>query len=375
MFIRFLYCVFIAWGLTAFQLQAEEVTEELTIYSNIAKQDLKIHITLPSNYESKGTTRYPSFYTTSGQSRLDVLKAEIKWLSHVDFAPLPQVFFISLPAIKADKFTKASGSLYSLTTQVYEKEVIPYIERKYRTQPYRMIEGFSSNANQLLSIFTDKPQLFNAYIIFSPALGLDKSNLIEKLLTQKADNRYRYRSLYLSLGSFEENRPLFKKIQNQLETWSATNITGLEIFTEDLSNRNYLSAPIVGLTNAAENIFSDRQPDVKLFEKTGVTGVEQHFVQLNNKYGYKLDANNTLVDLGFHYAKIKQFEKAEETLNTVISKSPENIIYLVRLAEIQQQGGNNAKAKNTLKLALKHAKNQKNVEAKSYIESRMSALN
>jgi tetratricopeptide (TPR) repeat protein len=238
-----------------------------------------------------------------------------------------------------------------------------------------MIEGFSSNANQLLSIFTDKPQLFNAYMIFSPALGLDKSNLIEKLLTQKADNRYRYRSLYLSLGSFEENRPIFRKIQNQLETWSATNITGLEIFTEDLSNRNYLSAPIVGLTNAAENIFSDRQPDVKLFEKNGVTGVEQHFFQLNNKYGYKLDANNTLVDLGFHYAKIKQFEKAEETLNTVITKSPANIIYLVRLAEIQQQAGNNEKAKKTLTLALKHAINQKNVEAKSYIESRMSALN
>lgn len=375
MFIRFLYCVFIAWGLTAFQLQAEEVTEELTIYSNIAKQDLIFHITLPSNYESEGVTRYPSFYTTSGQSRLDVLKTKVKWLSHVDFAPLPQVFFISLPSIKADKFTKASGSIYSLTTQVYEKEVIPFIEKKYRTQPYRIIEGFSSNANQLLSIFTDKPQLFNAYMIFSPALVLDKSGLVNKLLAQKADSRYQYHSLYLSLGSFEENRPIFEKIQNHLATWSSSNIKGLEVITEDLSHRNYLSSPVIGLTNAAEKIFSDRQPDAKLFEKTGVTGVEHHFGQLNAKYGYKLDANNTLVDLGFHYAKIEQFEKAEKTLNTVINKSPENIIYLVRLAEIQQQGGNNNKAKKTLTLALKHAKNQKNIEAKGYIESKISDLN
>jgi tetratricopeptide (TPR) repeat protein len=299
----------------------------------------------------------------------------VKWLSHVSFAPLPQVFFISLPSINADKFTKASGSLYSLTTQVYEKEVLPYIDKHYRTQPYRVIEGFSSNANQLLSIFIEKPQLFNAYMIFSPSLGLDKSNLVGKLLSQKVDNRYQYRSLYLSLGSFEDNKVPFYTIKNHLENWSALNIKGLEVIAEDLSHRNYLTAPVVGLTNAAEKLFSDRQPKAALFEKIGLSGVKQHFVQLHQKYGYEIDAGNTIVDLGFYYAKMKKFTKAEESLSTLITKSPENIIYLIRLSEIQQQGGNNEKAKATLTIALKHAKTQKNVEAKSYIESRMTTLN
>lgn len=375
MFLRFSCILFIAWALAAFQLQAEEVTKEITIHSDIAQQDLTFHITIPSNYKSEGENRYPAFYTTSGKSRLDVLKTQVNWLSHVGFAPLPQVFFISLPSIDADKSTKASGSLYSLTTRVYEEEVIPYIEKEYRTQPYRVIEGFSSNANQLLSIFIEKPQLFNAYMIFSPALGLDKSNLVEKLLTQKADNRYQYRSLYLSVGSFKENKIPFEKIHNHLATWTRSKIKGLEVITEDLSHRNYLSAPVVGLINAAENIFSDRQPEAALFEKTGISGVKQHFVQLHQKYGYKLDADNTIVDLGFYYARIKQFKKAEETLNTLINTSPENVIYLVRLSEIQQQGKNNEKARTTLKLALKYAKDQKNDEAISYIESRMTALN
>jgi len=149
----------------------------------------------------------------------------------------------------------------------------------------------------------------------------------------------------------------------------------LEVITEDLSHRNYLSAPVVGLINAAEKIFSDRQPEAALFEKTGIAGVKQHFKQLNKKYGYELNADNTIVDLGFYYAKIKQFKKAEETLNTLIKTSPENIIYLVRLSEIQQQGKNNEKAKTTLKLALKYAKDQENDESISYIESRMTALN
>jgi predicted alpha/beta superfamily hydrolase len=375
MFLKFLYCVVIFLGLTAFQSQAEEVTKEITIHSDIAQQDLTFHITLPRHYQSNGDTRYPALYTTSGKSRLEVLKSQVKWLSHVGFAPLPQVLFISLPSINADKLTSASGSLYSLTTKIYEKEVIPYIEKNYRTHPYRLIEGFSSNANQLLSIFIEKPQLFNAYMIFSPALGLDKSNLIENLLTKKTDNSYQYRSLYLSLGSFEENRPLFGKIQNQLKTWSASNITGLEILTEDLSKKNYLSAPIVGLTNAAEKIFSDRQPNAELFVKTGIVGIEQHFKKLHLKYGYELDPSNIIVDLGFYYAKIKQFTKAEEALNTVIIKSPKNIIYWIRLSEIQQQAGNNEKAIKTLKIALEHAQNKNDIEAISYIESRVASLN
>ena len=375
MFLRFSHYLFITWSLVAFQLQAAEVTQEITIYSNIANQDLTFHITLPQSYKDSGETRYSTFYTTSGKSRLEVIKSQVKWLSHVSFAPLPQLFFISLPSINADKFTKASGSLYSLTTQVYENEVIPYIEKNYRTQPYRVIEGFSSNANQLLSIFIEKPQLFNAYMIFSPALSLDKSSLVEKLLAQKADNRYQHRSLYLSLGSFEENKATFERIHNHLFTWSASNITGLEILTEDLSNRNYLSAPVVGLTNAAEKIFSDRQPDAALFVKTGVVGVEKHFNKLHQKYGYELDSSNTMVDLGFYYAKIKQFAKAEKALGIVIKKSPENIIYLIRLSEIQQQGSNKDSAKKTLKTALKQAIIQKDAEAISFIQSRLTSLN
>ena len=315
-----------------------ELTQEITIYSKIAQQDLTFQITLPSGYKKESKARYPTFYTTSGKSRLEILKEQVGWLSHVGFAPLPEVLFISLPFIKGDKFTKASGSLYPLTTQVYEEEVIPYIENKYRTQPYRVIEGFSSNANQLLAIFLDKPELFNAYMIFSPALGLDKSKLVDRLLAQKVDSRYQQRSLYLSLGSFEENRVPFEQIQDHLLAWSTDKTKGLEVITEDLSHRNFLAAPIVGLANAAERLFSDLQPNAKLFEKTGINGVRQHFAQLNKKYGYKLSSDNTIVDLGFYYANKKQFIKAEEALNTLILKSPENLIYLIRLSEIQQKG-------------------------------------
>jgi len=371
---RFLYFSLLVWALSAFQVQAREVTKEVTINSKIAQQALTFHITLPSNYQSDGTSRYPVFYTTSGNSRLNMLKAQVDWLSHVGFAPLPQLFIVSLPSVEADKFTKASGSLDTLVTQVYEKEIIPYIDKHYRTQPYRIIEGFSSTANLLLSIFLEKPQLFNAYLIFSPSFGLDKSNLVTRLLAKVPDKDYRYRSLYLSLGSFKDNKAPFEQVQKHLASWSNEGITGLDIITEDLSKKNYLSAPVIGLANAAEIIFSDRQADASLFEKTGISGVKQHFRELHHKYGYELSADSTIVDLSFYYAEIKQFEKAETTLNTLITKAPNNIIFRVRLSEIQQKANQIESAKHTLTTALIHANTQKDAEAISYIESRLIAL-
>ena len=72
----------------------------------------------------------------------------------------------------------ASGENTPLTIKVLQKEILPYIEREFKTQPFRIIEGFSTSANLPLGILAQAPALFNAYISISPALILDKSELL-----------------------------------------------------------------------------------------------------------------------------------------------------------------------------------------------------
>ncbi|QNK64964.1 hypothetical protein H7F33_11555 [Pedobacter sp. PAMC26386] len=51
-----------------------------------------------------------------------------------------------------------------------EAEVIPYVEKNYRTQPYRILEGRS--LGELFAVYCKEtaPELFQSTIVISPAI-------------------------------------------------------------------------------------------------------------------------------------------------------------------------------------------------------------
>ena len=79
--------------------------EEIEINSKIAKHTLKFELTLPNSYESWSSKKYPVLITTAGQSRVDVLRAQVDWLSHVNFAPIPEVILITMPRDQSERRT------------------------------------------------------------------------------------------------------------------------------------------------------------------------------------------------------------------------------------------------------------------------------
>lgn len=86
---------------------------QLVIDSKIAKQQLEVEFYLPRSYEEQPNKHYPVFITAAGGSRKNVAVEQIRWLSHVNFAPIPEVILIVLPNIElaqlSNKFDSASG--------------------------------------------------------------------------------------------------------------------------------------------------------------------------------------------------------------------------------------------------------------------------
>ena len=69
-----------------------------------------------------------------------------------------------------------------------EGEVIPYVEKKYRISPFKIIAGHDVTASFLnLFLYKDAP-LFNAYISLSPELGLDMETRIKERLAKFKQN-------------------------------------------------------------------------------------------------------------------------------------------------------------------------------------------
>ncbi|HEX8548720.1 MAG TPA: alpha/beta hydrolase-fold protein [Cytophagaceae bacterium] len=60
-----------------------------------------------------------------------------------------------------------------------EKELMPYVNSNYKTQPYRIFAGHSFGGITTLNCFMTSPDLFNAYIAASPTIWWDQEYLLK----------------------------------------------------------------------------------------------------------------------------------------------------------------------------------------------------
>jgi hypothetical protein len=349
---------------------------ELSIDSTLTKQSLRFSVSLPLGYENAPDKFYPIFITTSGRSRLDNVVSQIKWLSHVDFAPIPQVIIVTIPDIKyknKDKLTSAAGQENEVLSSVLREEILPYIDDNYRTTSYRILEGFSSFANFPLYMLRHHSDMINAFFIFSPALALDKSGLVASLADDWQLSEKRQHYVFLSLGAFIENRVHFEQVKNSFSKFEK--MKNIQIDFADYSKDNYLSGPNLGLIYASQAAFADLQPDYKDFHEGGEVALKQYFKSLSSKYGEAIEVKNKLIDLSFSYAEHEKFSQAITLMKRIVRQNTTDYLLHVRLAQIQIKAAQQVDAKISLNTAYELATAVSNEEAKTYIKNMLAKLN
>lgn len=368
------YCILIL----PFSASANELGKltKVTIDSAIANQQVTVDVSLPPSYNNQLERAYPVFISAAGGSRLNVVHEQVKWLSHVSFAPIPEVIFMTLPNIDFgklnNKFDQASGKQDEIKAKVLVNEVLPALAKQYRMTEYRVLEGFSSLGNFALYLLRHHSDQFNAFFLFAPALELDKSGLVASFDEnwQLASTKQHF--VYLSLGTFNANKPFFQTLKQAMKKHSG--LSGSNLIFEDMSDGDYLSGPNLGLINASQVLFSDLQPDFSQFHASSIQGVTQYFSALSEKYHQPIPLDNKLVDLGFSYANEKHYDKAIEVLKHVTKRNPDSTLFRIRLAQIQMQANANKEAAKTLEFAKGLAKKDNNEEAVSYIDMLLENL-
>jgi predicted alpha/beta superfamily hydrolase len=349
---------------------------KVTLDSTLTNQKITVEVSLPPSYNKQAERAYPVFITAAGGSRLNVVHEQVKWLSHVSFAPIPEVIFMTMPYIDFgklnNKFDQASGKQDELKAKVLTEEVLPQLSKLYRMTDYRVVEGFSSLSNFALYLLRYHSDQFNAFFLFAPALELDKSDLVTSFDESWKLAKNKEHFVYLNLGTFPGNKPLYESLKQAMSTHSGLSESNL-VF-EDMSQGDYLSGPNLGLINASRALFSDLQPDFKQFHISGIKGVTQYFSALSKKYQQPIPIDNKLVDLGFSYAHAEEYKKAIAVLKHVTELKPESTLFRIRLAQVQIQAKATKDAAKTLNLAKSMAKKDKNDEAVSYIDMLMENL-
>jgi predicted alpha/beta superfamily hydrolase len=167
-------------------LFSQEIPE--SIYSKKLGEVRTFTITLPANYESSPNKKYPTLLILDGEYLASPFKGILKYGNYWD--DLPEMIVIAVNQNYGDKRFKDSefdetGLPSGSGANFFEfigLELLPYIENKYRTQPFRIIAGHDTTAGFLnFYLYKDNP-IFNAYISLAPEMAPEMEKRIAERL-------------------------------------------------------------------------------------------------------------------------------------------------------------------------------------------------
>lgn len=163
-----------------------------TVRSVELSENRNLNIYLPEGYSKDLKESYPVIYLLDGSVDEDFIHiAGLMQFSNFPWVNiLPKSILVGIENVdrkrdftfptrnEKDKkdFPTTGGSANFIS--FIEKELQPFIEKKYRTNSSKMIIGQSLGGLLATEILFKKPELFNSYIIVSPSLWWDDQSLL-----------------------------------------------------------------------------------------------------------------------------------------------------------------------------------------------------
>ena len=176
----------------------------LSVASKILGYDHTVLVYLPAGYES-GTERYPTAYFQDGSEYTDFGRAQTildNLIAANDITPIIGVFVVPPVGEKRNRMTEYGMS--KSYERFFTTELIPFIDKKYRTEPKaqsRLVVGASFGGLISLTIAFNNPELIANVASQSGFVSFRNDTLIN-LFGQAGPKPLR---IYFSIGTYEKN--------------------------------------------------------------------------------------------------------------------------------------------------------------------------
>lgn len=323
---RFLSATF-AISVLSIPLAAQDIAppipQKLVVHSNLLNEDRVIWVRTPHGYES-GKNPLPVLYLTDGDAHINEIGSTIDFL--VDSGRMPPLIVVGItntdrtrdltPTHSDDKDsdgketapTSGGGDRFF---DFIQTELMPQIEKHYRTAPYKIFAGHSLGGLMAIHILTSRPQMFQAYLAVSPSLWWDKQHTLHQAQAFFAAHDELDETLFFSLGNEgPQMRDGFEELKKSLTAKAPKDFRwASEQFSDENHGSTVLRAHYAGL----RSIFSDWEMprDETGAPVGGMNGIEQHFRALSQRYGYTVPVpENVINNFGYRLLGDKKFVEA-----------------------------------------------------------------
>jgi len=267
------------------------IGEKIKLKSTILGQDRDILIHLPPGYQQSKAT-YPVIYVTDAEQSFLLVTSMYELFPSGGILPDAIVVgivnrgqqerYVDFAPIIKDRPESGRADLF---IEFFKKELFPYIEQNYRTQPFRILFGHSFLGMFACHIFLTQPDLFNAYIISSPDLRWIKDSISTSNLKKLSKPTF----LHISNGTNEKPSQEIKAFVDILKP--VDNLTYLYVENQGESHQ---SNGVFSIINGLRFIYSGWSLPKPPKDCTPLE-VEEHYKILSKKYGYAIP--NPLINM------------------------------------------------------------------------------
>jgi len=359
------------------------------INSKILNEEREIRVYVPN---SAGTIysqqKYPVLYLLDGEAHFNSVVGMMEQLSSNGNTVVPEMIIVGisntnrmrdlsptnvladLPMLDAEtaKVTGGNPNLFAFM----EKELFPYIQGKYKTEPYRMLIGHSLGGLTVINALVNHKGLFNAYIAIDPSMWWDNMKFLNDCKIKLAKNNYKNIDLYLGIANTLEEGMTIENVVNDTTKSSEhiRSILALDKFLKenpqnDLHyNSKYYpddthnSAPLITEYDAVRFFFQFYKLNITMedFASNGLAfpqKVEKHFENVSNKMGYRIPPTESLINnLGYQALGQKKMEQAEYFFKMNVKNYPKSFNVYDSLGDYYVAIGDKPNAISNFKKAL-----------------------
>lgn len=315
--------------------------QRITVKSAVLNEDRSLLVRLPRGYYTSAE-RYPVLYMTDANDGMAHAISTLEFL--VRNGRIPDLIVVGIENTDRTRdltptrvASGSEGTGFDVSTsggadnflRFVETEVMPQIETKYRTSPYKIFAGHSFGGLFAIHTLLTHPDAFNAYIAASPSLQWDKGSELKRAEQFLAAHKELKKSLFFTIAneggvmqqSFDRFGALLKSSRTKGLDWSA-----MPMLDEDHGS-SVLRAYYFGL----RKVFADWQLPNTI---RSVAEADAHYQRLSTKYGIALQTPEAVINrIGYTLIRDQKYPEAVAAFKINVERYPRSANVHDSLAE------------------------------------------
>lgn len=339
------------------------IGKEYKIQSRILGEERRYVVNLPGSYENDEfyvQKKYPVLILLDGDTHFHSASGIIRYMGGNEQIPEMIVVAVSntnrtrdltptnsktgIGGNDVEAFASSGGGDNFL--RFLETELLPQINKDYRTLPYRLLVGHSLGGLFVVDSFLNQ-RVFNAYLAIDPSLGWDDQVIVKKAKPILASNKSFKSTLYIAQANnpFDEGKnagtrgKAFQAFVTSLAGNKSERLRHLYAFFE---HEDHFSVPLLSLYHGLLFIFEGYKFPLNTLANRNADDVRKHYEMFSNRLGVDMLPPGKLINgVGsFLLYSEKKVDKAIELFKLNQEYYPKSFVTYNSLGDAYKLKGN-----------------------------------